>query len=298
MRRDMSKVIVERPRRNGKTGSHHPYRAAKKVNLIEDEEGVLHAADEFTTGSNKAPMCAKSLGWNRKELNENLSPLWHYLDSQVGRLWDDVYSEVCEHINPNSTVQQHILQHLFQHVDTDTFLCVDGHVYDSRDRIVDRSSYRWSNLYVHPITGILCRAKRETREEAHKRRQARQPKLGFLDGEIAFVKMNDVWYRADAIHLSERRIDELFEKQQVLSKYSRQHDAFGLYTDRAGWGVLPDRFSFGIGLRSRADELYGHAVWLTNKRAASKADIKKYELNKAERSPLDVQLAVRKGHKP
>jgi hypothetical protein len=47
-----------------------------------------------------------------KELNENLSPLRRYLERQVGRPWNKVYSEIAEHLRPDNVVQQHVRDHL------------------------------------------------------------------------------------------------------------------------------------------------------------------------------------------
>ncbi len=44
--------------------------------------------------------------------NENLAPLRRYLERQVGRQWDKVYSEIAERLRPTSTVQQHVRDHL------------------------------------------------------------------------------------------------------------------------------------------------------------------------------------------
>jgi hypothetical protein len=94
MRRDMSKVIVERARRGGRVGKGR----YKNFNLedLPIKEGMRHP---------------RKYG---KELNENLAPLYRFVQSQVGRPWNKVYSEIREFINSNSTIQQHVLVHLFK----------------------------------------------------------------------------------------------------------------------------------------------------------------------------------------
>lgn len=49
-------------------------------------------------------------GW--KMLNETLAPLRRYLEAQVGRPWNAVYSEIAANLRPTSTVQQHVRDHL------------------------------------------------------------------------------------------------------------------------------------------------------------------------------------------
>ena len=42
--------------------------------------------------------------------SENLRPLYRFLDAQVGRPWDKVYSEIRAHVNADTAVQYHILR--------------------------------------------------------------------------------------------------------------------------------------------------------------------------------------------
>ena len=50
--------------------------------------------------------------WRRPQFSENLAPLRRYLAAQVGRPWAKVYSEIRSHVDADSAVQYHILQHL------------------------------------------------------------------------------------------------------------------------------------------------------------------------------------------
>ena len=122
MRSDMFKVIVERPRRG--VGYYrtlpNDYRAAKRFKI--DADGNVN--DEFC--GCKLPMRSKRLGWDGKQLNENLSPLRRYLAKQVGRPWNDVYSEICSFLDTGSTVKQHVRQHLTDFVTLKTFVDEDG----------------------------------------------------------------------------------------------------------------------------------------------------------------------------
>jgi hypothetical protein len=66
-----------------------------------------------------------------KEPGENLTPLWRYLFSRVGRPWDATYSEIRRVCSPNGTVAAHIYQHLYQFVRMDVTV-VDGVPYIMR----------------------------------------------------------------------------------------------------------------------------------------------------------------------
>ena len=79
-----------------------------------------------------------------KKPNENLRPLYQFLEKAVGRVWNDVYSEIRQNINPSKTIHYHVLQHVGWHVD------VNG-----------TGAYSWrrygGGLYVND-DGILCKA--------------------------------------------------------------------------------------------------------------------------------------------
>lgn len=94
MRKDMAKVIVTRPRILESV--------ARKGRAVADELqpkfiGLRRHARERG-------------GW--KMLNETLAPLRRYLEAQVGRPWNGVYSEIAANLRPTSTVQQHVRDHL------------------------------------------------------------------------------------------------------------------------------------------------------------------------------------------
>ena len=152
MRDDTAKIIVERPRRgggykyprarSGRTGRHGP-------DVLPSREGI-----------------GRPWSGNGKWLNENLAPLRRYLRSQVGRPWDKVYGEICQHMNRDSATQLHIWQHLQMEV------CLDPHVIAGE---VSRYG-AWGHLdefFVHPRTGLLRRKVRRGRIGNRRRDEAR-----------------------------------------------------------------------------------------------------------------------------
>ena len=48
----------------------------------------------------------------RKFLNESLGPLVRFLGSRVGKHWNKVDAEICEHLRRDSALQQHARDHL------------------------------------------------------------------------------------------------------------------------------------------------------------------------------------------
>src|ERR1700704_765706 len=142
MRSDMHKVVVERPRWNPGTGKHGR-RANLSDELLPKFEGI------------KRPHA------HRKGLTDLLGPLKRWLRSQVGRPWNDVYSEACAVIKPDSVIRAHIKTHLLEFVERQTFMndgkvCVLDIGYRGRGIIpLDGKRCRRGLFFVHPETGQL-----------------------------------------------------------------------------------------------------------------------------------------------
>jgi hypothetical protein len=115
-------------------------------------------------------------GVDRRQLNENLKPLWRYLQAQVGRCWDDVYSEIRENSSTRSTMHMHVVQHVKWQVKENTYLGDDGRVYEYTkynsarmpNRCLEDPSYYGYQFYVHPVTRELCVSPTKARKEKKK----------------------------------------------------------------------------------------------------------------------------------
>ena len=107
--------------------------------------------------------------------DENLAPLVRFLRSRLGRHWDSVYSELCEGLRPDSTVQKHVLDHLWDFVAVRTGV-VEGAVYAHfrSDTFVRLADTRFSpRFYVCPKTGCL-RDVRALREKARRSKRSKR----------------------------------------------------------------------------------------------------------------------------
>jgi hypothetical protein len=193
MRHDMFKVIVERPRRGvGYYRTlHNEYRAAKRFKL----DANLEVNDEYC--ASKLPMRARKLSWDGKSLNENLNPLRRFLAKQVGRRWDEVYSEICANLDTGSTVKQHVRQHLTDFVVLKTFYDEDGEL---------RSVTRWGiktgayhDFYVDP-EGVLRGFKNDDSYRRRLKTRAEQEAIKKLETERVvdshhrYVKIDGLWF--------------------------------------------------------------------------------------------------------
>ena len=136
----MSKVIVERPRRPGYDTSTKRRGRTVDPDLMVSKEGM------------RAPHVRH---WGGKELNENLAPLRRFIRSRVGQLWNDVYSEISQHLSVTNAVQQHVRDHLEDFVCVRTSM-VNGEVWCNgrwgRHRPLNEV---WTEFYVDPRDGVL-----------------------------------------------------------------------------------------------------------------------------------------------
>lgn len=244
MRKDMSKVIVERPR----MGRSAAGLRSGRTRVVEDDDGEPIRASR----GGRAPKREKPL--KTKSLNENLNPLRRFLQSAVGRPWNKVYAEISEHLKPTSTVQQHVRDHLEDFVAVKTRMKGGVVMVTQRfggERVLEEDYHRF---YVHPRTGLLrenphykswnARA-RASRAKAAVDRAARMREI---DAKTQLHKLkDDIWWEVKLAKIGDGR-----EPDVVLS---------------AGLSTLSQ------------EKLYGReGVRAMAKRQLNKADKKKYGL--------------------
>lgn len=190
MREDMDKLLVERPRRGHSEPNLDVQRGRAYTTRYRKD---LEALDDLPK---KDSMKRFDWGWG-KEFNENLNPLRRFLKSNVGRKWDDVYSELREHVNPGSTVQNHIMQHLWQYVQKDVVLDEEGHPC-VKNRWEGGYSRLWkshynSQFYVHPLTGKLLEPPAHPKDPNRKPWGYNPDKWTAPDGK-KFHRKNGIWF--------------------------------------------------------------------------------------------------------
>lgn len=151
MRGDMPKVIVERARTG--RGPLRRGRPERDDDLALSKVGVRRYA---------------RMRGGFKMLNENLNPLKRFLERQVGRPWNKVWSEVCENLKPSNTVQQHVRDHIPDFVAIKTSLR-DGEVWVHERSQIKPLKETYAKLYVDPKSGLLRRNKHFTGWQGLKR---------------------------------------------------------------------------------------------------------------------------------
>jgi hypothetical protein len=189
MRSDMAKCTTERER----AGGYGKFKYGGRVRIHPDpdhdypnEFGGFRSSARYRHTRNKT---------HYKEFTDVISPLRGAIRKNLGRKWDAVFSEFCRVLDRRSLSGYHIWTHLMQEVQTYTFLekdvVMEQAPYSSTCRVVD-------GFYVHPVTGILCHAQRESwktrwRTKRAAMKPAQIPVPG-MDG-WNYQKINDLWFR-------------------------------------------------------------------------------------------------------
>lgn len=200
MRHDMFKVIVERPRIGGygeTKGRRKEHNKRNSFRAYENED----VYDEPSCWEKIRPV---GRGADRKAFNENLEPLWRYLQTQVGRCWDDVYSDIRENLSPRNTVQMHVVQHLKWQVRMNCYLGEDGRVYERPKYarygmpdpcLEDPTPYKYG-FYVHPVTREFCvsptKARKTKKPEPTKFQVSPLVQFRLIDGEWCVVEFEKI----------------------------------------------------------------------------------------------------------
>jgi hypothetical protein len=105
---------------------------------------------------------ATHIGYKRR--NENTKPIYRFLAKNVGRPWNDVYSEICAVYDRRSTVGYQFHEHIGWAVANDIEIH-NGKPYQLRygRRSYNYLDYPFNGFYVHPATGLLCEGEPRTR---------------------------------------------------------------------------------------------------------------------------------------
>lgn len=171
MREDMDKVIVERPR----IGSRLPSRK-KGYRKYVQKAGI----DNLPS---REPMLGR---WRGRErwLNEHLGPMRRFLRSRVGRPWNKVHQELCEHVSFDNAVQKHVLAHVFDYVQL--------HVEIQGRQIISTADWRRGTvlnagtMYVCPNTGLL--------KVVRRKHQTHSPQRVYVGKLTQYHQRDNAWW--------------------------------------------------------------------------------------------------------
>lgn len=228
MRKDMRKVICESRRRYGSSFRASQLRGTKS--LSDDEL--------FPTR-----VSMRRIHPSPKDFGENLTPLLKYLETNSGRKWNDVYSEIRENLKVKSTIDMHILIHLEQFVTITGLYVESGEV-----RVIpkfnlwgrDYSALDFCDFFVHPQTGILVsctehKAKRASeRKKERARKEAEKARKFVKTGEARFAyRVNGAWqefYLVPCSHIWAPNRPLCYYEDRELYNYAQRFFSSGQFT--------------------------------------------------------------------
>ncbi len=187
MRDDMAKVVTESPRRG------HGERNRKSRARIHRDQ--YDADDHGPTRKKMSRLACRDehsgAGDCHKDFSDKLGPLRKYLRKQVGRPWNNIYSELRQHLDFRTVSGLHIWDHVKHEVELHCEERADRKVYRKGvGHYYHLSQAPISGMYVHPRTGLLCYAK-ETR------RRYRKPvdhDVVKLDKFNELRRVDGIWY--------------------------------------------------------------------------------------------------------
>ena len=184
MRKDMKKVLVNTyrlgankrksqrlSRRNSKNMKYRREILVLEEYENEDGDSVIDIADSVIHSRKTG---VRDNSYNRKQFGENLNPLARFVRSNVGRPWDNVYSEICEQCDTDGAVSGHIFDHLWDLViPAHRVFYKDGepwHNSQNGPEPIEEKSWWfggvWGVFYVDPNNGILKECKKVSRRKS------------------------------------------------------------------------------------------------------------------------------------
>jgi len=226
MREDMARVIVERPRIRPRNG---------------ERKGRTQALEDLPSHEGMRRPHRLSGRW--KTLNETLNPLCRFLERQVGRPWNKVYAEIAERLRVDSTVQQHVRDHVGDFVAVDPRLRA-GWAFTPGVGMERAPCLWYQPLYVDPRDGILKRSANHPFAKAERRAAARESaapsdRVALAHGR-ELRRINGIWYEVrlaplpEPVGIAHSAADHVYiaEKRQLCRAELRQH---GLENEAGGW---------------------------------------------------------------
>jgi hypothetical protein len=204
----------------------------------------------------RAPMTPRVRGWNLKERHDRWGLLDRWLRSRVGRLWNDVHSEICAVNDPRVKTMWDVRDQLQWDIHLNVVL-IDGVPHDSKgDRLF------WRDFWVHPETGVLMAVPRpEKRRWKGWRKDFNQVPLS---DDQRYVQIEGIWY---VVTFAEFNKDEYDAFVALCRKNFRPVIYDVVYRRDLSWGY--DR------ARETLVREWGACVYAKHKRQLNSREVKK-----------------------
>jgi hypothetical protein len=192
MRPDFPKLLTERERHHH-DDHYHNYRHVKGPKGLNDDE----------VGGRESMRKRFNFGYDRKQFNENLNPLYGWLRAGVGKNWDKYYGQLRKQFDARKVINAHILEHLFRDVEIHTHVGDKGQVMFMDTRYTNKGEQPiakcTSDYYVCPKSGCLRKTHKEPRRSIVKEQEARAEREKLetfrqLDEHNVLRLIDGIWY--------------------------------------------------------------------------------------------------------
>ncbi|KAF3888063.1 MULTISPECIES: hypothetical protein [Nostocales] len=178
----LGEIVIERPRHGMRISLRKCTGYKKTLQKITDEAGEDGLLSPYLIKPRH----------RTKSFSDHLGPLYRWLRSKVGKPWNEVYGELCLHLDITTLSGQHILFHVWGFVERDVII-IDGIPYKKSNQsqpLGKYSGYRWRQyLYVHPDTGLLCLV-----EPIPNTPTKKPDDVVVVNNYHQYRKINDIWY--------------------------------------------------------------------------------------------------------
>ncbi|MEH1767126.1 hypothetical protein [Nostoc sp.] len=176
----LSEIVIERPRGGMRISLKKVTGFKKRLYKITQDaiqDGLLN------------PYLIKPIN-KSKHLSDHLGPLRRFLRSQVGQLWNDVYSQLCQRLDPNTMAGRHVIDHVWDYVERYVEI-IDGGFYSKpyRGYRSQLDTNHRDRFYIHPETGILCAAEKVPGKQKPK---PEQTDIVIIDNYHQYQKLNEI----------------------------------------------------------------------------------------------------------
>lgn len=258
MRKDMGKIITERPRR----GSGLPNAKYGKSVRWDGADGNYDSEPKRQSSG-----AIRQYGWEARSFTDVLGPIKGWLYKQVNRPWNKIFSELNETLDRRKLTHNHVFDHIWGWVEKEVY-------FDDKDKQWHSTVYGAvvKGLFIHPRTGIL-------KKQIPKEDKEKKPVTDVRFNETQwFIKHGDVWFLctfeildAMAVH----HIDKRWIGDRMVEHRVTNYDHF-----RVDWRYsnFPSNIlelkTFGS---PKADLVPGdrnHIRKLISKKSASKKELK------------------------
>lgn len=198
--------------------------------------------------------------------NVTFAPLRRWLASQVGRRWSEVYAEMSAKYVP--AMGRSLREWLAGEVAIDCYRSEDGTLLVNTTYRGVQEAGAWSDFYVDPDTGLLCKSARNWGRTRWKdqlaRREAERAKVFRKgEGDIQYHKRDGIWYEVRVASFSKA-------EQASPERYGYKEPVFDsfLKSERRAWHG------------EQARELYGERdLYAVSHRALGRRDAAKLALD-------------------